>query len=264
MNLTAPAATPELNEFVSLACNIRQTEVPAIFESWIQSLWFPPSDFSSSVAMGNIEIVYIPFWMYEVAVTTACTAKVVRNEADPHHGTRSGNERIQSVESIYNHNYPKLLICAPAPSTQGYDKIVVSLVDQISNLEKYPLIRSGTFPSHARIWNSLLYTQVWSEIGEKIIQRKEREKCEADLSSQHFVASVKELSLDINFNSVNHCLVHLPFYVIDYTYGGNQYKWVCSATSGAAQGTRPYGLGKVGQLGKASYELVSGFLGKRE
>lgn len=120
--------------------------------------------------------------MYEVAVTTACAAKVVRNDADPHHGTRAGNEHIQSVEGVYNHTYPKLLICAPSPSAQvlmlccclrvltvayifqGYDKVVVSLVDQMSNLEKYPLIRSAPPPMRARVWHSLLYTQVWSEV----------------------------------------------------------------------------------------------------
>ena len=45
------------------------------------------------------------------------------------------------------------------------------------------------------------------------MQRKERERCEAHLINQPFVASIKELSLDINFHSVHHKLVHLPFYI---------------------------------------------------
>jgi len=250
-------------EFVRFGFNVKLSEVNDIFVGWVQALWFPPSDLQQTLTLGPIETVYIPFWMYDVSVTTSCTAKVDRHDADPHHGTRTGNDRIQSVEGTYHHTYPKLMICAPSPSSQGYDKVVVDLVDQMASLEIYPILRGAPPSGRIRVWNSLVYNHVWSEIGEKIVQRKERERCEAHLINQPFVASIKELSLDINFHSVHHRLVHIPFYVTEYTYGGITYKWVCSATSAEAQGTRPYGLGKLGQLGKVGYDFLSS-LYKRE
>jgi hypothetical protein len=102
--------------------------------------------------------------MYDVSVTTSCSAKVVRNDADPHHGARAGNDRIQSVDGTYHHTYPKLMICAPAPSAQGYDKVVVDLVDQMASLENYPVLRGAAPSGRVRVWSSLVYTQVWSEV----------------------------------------------------------------------------------------------------
>jgi len=266
MDVAVRANSQLLSEFVSLPVNIASHELDTVFQEWAQGLWFAPTDFSSNFRRGPFGVVYIPFWKYEVSVTTSCEAKIVLNDAEPQHALRANYEHLQNFESSFHHTYPKLMICAPSPSSPAYDRVVVDLVDGMTSLDNdYPLVVAGSVPNTdplPTIWSSQPYSSVWSEVGEKIIQRKERERCELDLQSQPFVAAVKEMTLNINFHFVHHRLVHVPFYVCEYTYAGATYKWVCSASSGEAHGTRPYGLGKFGHLSAGGYQLLSSLASK--
>jgi len=244
------------DEFLSFAANIGSGHVPALFEEWVRSLWLPPSDLFNKIARGSAQLVYIPFWMYDVTVTTTFTAKIVRNDPDPHHGARPANEQEQDIDGTYDHNYPQLMICAPSFTSPGYDRSILPLVDQMT-VENHAIQRGPPPIPPAIVWTPLLHYDVWSEIGEKVVERKERERCEGDIMNRTFVSSVKELILDINFLSVRHRLVHVPFYVLEFTYENLSYKWVCCATSGEMHGNRPYGLGKLGQYGRAGIEALS-------
>ena len=82
----------------------------------------------------------------------------------------------------------------------------------------------------------------------------------ARLKAETQVERISDFRISVNFTKIQAKLVYLPLYMSTYCYEKQHYNYVISGQTGAVQGKRPYGLGKLGALGKSGVDLLAGFV----
>jgi len=86
------------------------------------------------------------------------------------------------------------------------------------------------------------------------------EDCRNKIFQETSCESVTDFKQDINFSSIDRSKNYLPCYLIKYTYQDVEYTAVINAQTGSIKAERPWGLGKLGTLGRSGLEYMEGLI----
>ncbi|ELR25494.1 zinc finger, C3HC4 type (RING finger) domain containing protein [Acanthamoeba castellanii str. Neff] len=108
---------------------------------------------------------------------------------------------------------------------------------------------------------ALPWEGVWKEFEAELV-KLETQECSNKLRVENGADKVKDVALNYQVQ-LNRRLVYFPVCLTSYQYNGKLYRVVINGHTGEVIGDRPYGTGKIGELGKAGLSVVGDYLFKR-
>jgi len=186
---------------------------------------------------------YVPFWEFSVVIkTTYSGSKTVIQKVDG-----IAKEVLAPCQATRSVDYNQVLVCADMD-------LPVSIVELINAISDWKINRANSFqpvPCEGLIpvvnkysSSSSCWTKAFDEI-----KKKEKQECLEKLKKDEKVDNIQGFQAKVDSSNLNQKLLYFPVYVSSYQYEGKTYPFVVSGQSGSVQAQRPYGLGKVGELG---------------
>eukprot|EP01118_Nematostelium_gracile_P009890 TRINITY_DN3353_c0_g1_i1.p1 TRINITY_DN3353_c0_g1~~TRINITY_DN3353_c0_g1_i1.p1 ORF type:complete len:440 (-),score=94.90 TRINITY_DN3353_c0_g1_i1:83-1402(-) len=210
-----------------------------IFDNYMGSLWFPPSDLMQKFSVANLQQVYVPFWMFSVNAAVGYSGLVCHYDDD---GSKKKVERWNQASGSHSSSHDGVMILAD----MSQNNLVLENITSLSNWNVHKATLHGPSVPSAQVDKHTSYPTAWERCS-RIIQRKEETLCAQKLVKEEKAIRIQEFRLNsIDFSIRSQDLVYLPVYVSSYSYGQTEYRFVISGQTGEIISQRPYGLGKLG------------------
>lgn len=254
----SPAIDPNLPFFAPFDQQLSQ--VHPQFVKWLNTLWFAPSDFSQKVRLGPISAHYIPFWDFDVSTQSSYVAEVARFEKQ----TADSNKRVEkwvSITGVQTGHYTSVLVYSDVEQPQAITELLKLMLDWLPLRAKYqqPQHCSPTNQLMPRIDRAETHERAWTECAATVTQ-KEQENCPKKIKREENTEKLRDFKINVHFVGASKKLIFLPVFVGTYEYEKKDYHFVLNAQTGTVQAQRPYGLGRIGSIGKASADFVGSLL----
>ncbi|KAM9998711.1 hypothetical protein ACTFIY_008376 [Dictyostelium cf. discoideum] len=242
-----------------LPFTISRSQCVQLFQNWISSLWFAPSDLKVNKSVRYIKPIYIPYWIYEAHTTTKYSANVStggsgvvgsilttnHHQQQPiyHHqlagkfDSTNWTHKVNTVSNRYRH--------ATIANTKLIDKDLLTQV-QTWEINNIPSVDQSQ-PPNPKIQPLAFLTDeatAWKKIVEAKILQKDREVCENRIKLGCGVGGVaKDIVIETSLTRVASQKVFLPVYFIKYIYDSKSYTVIVNAQNSKIVGHRPYAQG---------------------
>ena len=236
------------------------------FMKWLKGQWFTPSDLQEKFSPGEMERLFVPFWVFACRTFTQFSADVLV-PTEQYNGTEvllQPNKQLEADDTVQ-----KEWIHVTGSREDSYDDILIPATDHPELLKwiksfsrknwdwtaaQTPL---SQFPSEKRntIPPPLPWQGIWTSHKSEI-DKLETKKCsrlfERESAHRKFLR-VKHVEAHPIYSSFKRRLVYLPLYSIDYCYAEKIYRAAVHGLTSKTAGDRPYGMGAtLGALTKSA------------
>lgn len=142
----------------------------------------------------------------------------------------------------------------------GVGKFFKKIADSVEKVAAMPTTVVKPPPPNLLL-PALPWEGVWKEFEAELV-KLETQECSNKLRVENGADKVKDVALNYQVQ-LNRRLVYFPVCLTSYQYNGKLYRVVINGHTGEVIGDRPYGTGKIGELGKAGLSVVGDYLFKR-
>lgn len=227
---------------------ITRQQAQALFERWLSSLWWAPSNLKKFAAVdGKLAGMYIPYWTYDARAVTPYTGErgddywdtqtyMTTVNGKPTMRTRQVRRtRWRSVSGVVNDRFDDVLVAASSSlphekleALGDWDtKALVPYTDEFLSgfgAESYTVDLKEGF-GRARL----------------IIEDGIRATIRSDIGGDH--QRIHSMSPRYSGITFKHILV--PIWIAAYRYSGNSYRFLVNGRTGTVSGDRPYSWRKI-------------------
>jgi hypothetical protein len=250
----APVVPPEAALYAPFVTHPNQ--IRALFNDWVGKLWFAPMEFTQKVTLSSPQPLYVPFWIFSASSTSVYTASVSRYERNT--DTKKRTELWSNVTGSRNCLHKDLSYCADV----SVSRMVLDLLVEFDDWQKSraAMNQPATVDAHSpKIDKHMEMKQAWGRISQKLTV-EERDHCYAKCKKDEKAEAIEGFQLNVSFSDLHGQLIFLPVYLCTFYFESNEYFFLVNAQTGSIRGQRPYGLGKLGEVGKTIGNL---FFGKK-
>ncbi|PRP85597.1 hypothetical protein PROFUN_06386 [Planoprotostelium fungivorum] len=257
--------------------DVKSVKINPLFTQWTHSLWFAPADYVDSLKIVREEALYVPFWSFDVVLESHYTAVI--NSYEPN--TRKKITRESKVEGTLRKTYNAIIVCADVDLERDNEK-AFDLVGTISDWRTtkcrsnvpesctesgvltslFGQSRSADPFAHSMIVKSDRAKDSDQAFQQKLpsLQQWVEEDCRTKMYNDTVCESISDFEQRIHFLSIVKTKLYLPVYLLKYAYQGNEYTAIINAQTGTLQGERPYGMGRLGSIGRSGFEFMESVL----
>jgi len=238
----------DLDPPIYIQFTISRSQCVTLFQNWISSLWFAPSDLKANHSIRYIKPIYIPYWMYEAHTTTKYGAQFSTSTISP-----SSSALLQSTHSKFDNmtwSHKVNIVSnryryATISNTKLIDKDLLAQVQswEVSNI---PSVEQALPPNPKVQALAFLVDETtgWKKVAESKIKQKDREVCERRIKAGSGVNGIaKDIFIETSISRVASQKVFLPVYFVKYIYNSNSYTVIVNAQNSKIVGHRPYAQG---------------------
>lgn len=233
---------------------MQPSSVPLLLEKWSSGLWFAPTRFMKSIVISEPKIMYVPIWEFNTHVVTSYTGTYLQHEK------RDGVMKDVWYRGSGTHqsDYKNVQVYADVEQTPVMRDLVEELGDFHGNnaTSREPFLCNNIHPYRFKEMGHVESFKVFSGI----ITKKEKEMCEKQMKRENRSNSVRDVFVSTEFSQTSRRLLYFPVFLTTYQHEGKTYQVAINAQTGKVNAQRPYGLGKVGEIGNALGGLVSSLL----
>eukprot|EP01117_Protostelium_nocturnum_P018785 TRINITY_DN7923_c0_g4_i1.p1 TRINITY_DN7923_c0_g4~~TRINITY_DN7923_c0_g4_i1.p1 ORF type:complete len:547 (-),score=178.46 TRINITY_DN7923_c0_g4_i1:16-1656(-) len=255
----------------------RSNNLLPIFSSWTRGLWFAPTNFLNDLRIVREEARYVPFWIYDVSLESKYHATIQFFEPD-------SRKKITKENRIYgskNGNYYGILVCSDVDLADPLVELVKTFEDWQTTKAKLrapdSCIDNGFLSSLLGSDSDPLASKMVPKMGRTLssdqgfqktfgtLQARVETECRDKILTETPAETIVDFHQNLSFLGITKSLVYLPAYFLTYTFEGSEYNCVINAQTGSIRGDRPWGLGKIGSLGRSGFDyLESIFTGRKK
>jgi len=224
------------------------SQIQSCFNVWAKSLWFAPSEFMSSVKFTQIQAIYTPFWIFSCNSTSNYSAQLSHYEK-----STSSKKRVEvwdrSSGSLRS-RHKDVIFLGDVTVSSAVQSLILEIDDWDyfkANLREPP---AQTVASKIRIDRYMEMSKAWSIVSQRLVSAQQ-EECKKKIKKDENAEKMSDFDIKVEFSEVTGQLVFLPCYIAMYKYEDAEYFFVVSGQTGTTRGQRPYGLGKLGSIGKS-------------
>jgi LSD1 subclass zinc finger protein len=218
-----------------------------MFQKWLASRWFAPTDLKNRASSGQIDGVYIPYWTYDAQTRTEYTGE----RGDYYYTSESYTEQEdgRSVTKTREVRHTRWSYAAGTVSNAFDDLLVPATTalppKYITHLEPWGLQALVPFNEpylsgfHAQSYQVDVKDGLTTakQLMEPTIEQTIRRNIGGD---EQRIGSRSTAYANVTFK---HIL--LPIWISSYRYGAKLYHFLVNGQSGKVQGERPYSAAKI-------------------
>lgn len=217
------------------------------FKTWIQKLWFAPSNLKERAAGGKLDGIYVPYWTYDADTGTSYTGArgtyyyVTESYTTTENGqtvTKTRQVRKTSWTNTAGHVrvlFDDVLVIAsnslPVKYTQKLEPW--NLKELVPYNDKY---LSG-FRTETYQVDLVAGLEIAKDRMEPVIRREIHRDIGGDEQRIH--------TMNTSYSSVTFKHVLLPIWISAYRYNNKVYRFLVNGQTGEVQGERPYSAIKI-------------------
>ncbi len=230
-------------EFV-IGFAVTSEQAEQIYRRWISDKsWFHPSDLSQARLADRLRGVYLPFWHFAMLAESEWQAQIGEHwyrtetytERGPDGKTVTKTRRVQETEwwplaGRHHRYYSGHLVSAAAGLPQAEAEQVMPY--RLEALKRFD-------PSYLAGWGaeeaSVDRETALARCREEFERRARRHVAEFLPGDTH-----RNLQLATRFGDATSDLCLLPIYLMNYRYGGKEFRFLINGQTGAIAGKKPY------------------------
>lgn len=225
-----------------IPATVSQDEAMQRLKHWLGSSFWRPSDLVGTAVVQNMQLVYVPFWVFRANTFTYWTADSSTTPA----GARgdwypvTGNHR-----SIYE----GLLVGASSVLSTG----------EIRGIEPYDFSKS--VPADEFDLDKVTYEQF--RVPRKYARPYAKagfEQWESQACQQYVPGRCRNMKVNIRFEGMSSEPVLLPCWIMAYTYQNQVFRFLLNAQTGKSTGTAPVSYWKIAAVVGGSIAAVLALL----
>jgi ribosomal protein S27E len=217
------------------------------FQDWLRGLWFAPSDLLKAAECGKLVGAYIPHWTYDANARTNYAGERGEDywETETYTEYVNGNPEIRTRQVLRTRWWP-----ASGMVQNRFDDLLVLATSslppkQASHLQPWDLNHLVPYSDEYLAGFAAESYQVDLRHGldaaKQIAEPAIRQTICGDIGGDH----QRILSMQSEFFDVTFKHILLPLWISAFHYGGQSYRFVINARTGAVQGERPYSAIKI-------------------
>ncbi|MDT8391764.1 MAG: hypothetical protein RRC34_14785 [Lentisphaeria bacterium] len=226
---------------------ISQEQVQEVFLRWLHRIWFAPNDLKKLARATRVNGVYVPYWTYDMEVTTRYSGRrgdhyyVTEHYRDSKGKTRTRRKRKtrwRSASGVVDNRFDDILVIGShslphhfAEKLEPWDlrNLVPFSDDYLAGfrVENYSVSLPAGFDSAKQKVDPVIRRTVCRDIGGDV---------------QH----ISTLNCDWRDISFKHLL--LPVWISAYRYKNKPYRFLVNGRTGEVQAERPWSFIKIALL----------------
>jgi len=237
---------------VVISFSIRKEVCIELWNSWLKSIWFAPSDFmKNSSPPTEFRAVYMPFWLFEVdlSFSYSCTIGISEKLAGKTEFTM-----ITPAFGTLKKHYPDVLISASDSIESGLLDFVAPW--KLDQMQRFTL--KHTEDTEVRAF-TISAENAWQTAKKHLDQRIHAE-CEKDLRLGRPIDKIRDLNIETMYIQKRVRRLFLPIYCTSCMYKGKDYTFIINGSSAKVYGQRPYSTGKLASLSFTGIGAALGLL----
>lgn len=229
------------------------------FKSWVKSRWFAPNDLKHRAQVGRLDGVYLPYWTYDAATTTAYTGRrgtyyyVTENYRDSN--GKSQTRRVRKTK--WTPAFGTVRVPFDDVLVPGTGKLPRPLLEKLEpwdlhDLKPYdPGFLAGFLASRYDI----------NLEGGFHAAKKRMEPVIQNAICRDIGGDTQEvLSMQVKHDNVRFKHFLLPLWISSFRYREKVYRFIVNARTGEAAGERPWSWIKITLAAAAALAVVVLFL----
>lgn len=258
---------------------VRRDKCLEQLRTWMNNLWFAPTDFRSTYRIRQVKPLLVPFWLFELETQSSYTASVsmsvgvsgVNLSKDTHWSSIAGESPGRfRVEVCASDNLESTLLSKIGPWSLEDIRppALATLSDTSSNSEDGDNRSLGGIPRSQLLNITLDSPSAYQKGGEgenvesKVMHMAAEQVQKAVRERAGVMNSVRNVRLRSVVSRVAAQRVFMPVWMIKYVYGGQSYLVVVNGQNGNIYGDRPYSVGKVASLSLTGIGAIVGIFAK--
>lgn len=231
-----------------------------LFNQWIGSLWFAPTELKQLANLGQLAGVYLPYWTYDSMTHTTYRGQRGDNYTDTEYYTTTdekGNAVTRSRTVIRTHWTP-----VSGRVEHFFDDILIYASrglpeSKVNELTPWDLENLTPFkPEYLSGFKTERYSVELPAGFEKargIMDGHIRMLCMQDIGGDHQIVD----SVNTRHNGVTFKHLLLPIWLAAYRYHDKLFRIMVNARTGEVVGDRPYSIAKIVSLVIALFTAVA-------
>ena len=230
-----------------LPFKVEKNKAKDIFQSWIKSRWFAPSDLVQRAQKEGIDGVYLPYWTYDSDTNTTYRGErgehyyVEEEYTDSEGNTKTRRERKTrwyDTHGSVRQDFDDVMICASK-----------SLPQKLFNaLEPWPTNELQPYaPGYLAGFSAEKYAITLPE-GFKLAESKMETEIKKEICRDIGGDEQRISSFDTRHHNVTFKHVLLPLWISSFRYNDKVYRVIINAQTGQMTGERPYSAMKIALL----------------
>jgi hypothetical protein len=222
-----------------------------LWNSWLKSIWFAPSDFMKKTIPLEFKAVYMPFWLFELEASVKYNCTVGFSEK------LAGKSEFAMIAPAFgstSRQYDDLTVCAS-------DSLEASLLEFIGPWKLDQIQRiTLKHTEHAVVRAFTISVDDAWQIAKKSLDRRLQLECEKELRLARPVEKIRDFSIDTTVIQKRARRLFVPVYATTCEYRGRDYTFVINGTTAKVYGQRPYSTSKLASLSFTGLGAAIGLL----
>lgn len=231
-----------------LPFKIPQQQAAQSFRTWIDRLWFAPSDLKKKTQGEKIFGIYIPYWTYDAGTHSIYTGQ----RGDYYYVTESYTARNERGETVTKHRQVRHTRWTPAAGSvsNSFDDVLVIAGNSLparytEKLEPWPLNElvpyDDKFLSGFRSESYQLDVTAGMETAKTKMEPTIIATIKQDIGGDEQQIS----SMSTTYNNITFKHILLPIWISSYRFKDKVYRFLINGQTGEVQGERPYSILKI-------------------
>jgi hypothetical protein len=214
------------------------------FRSWIEGLWFRPSDLKGRSSVTGLSGVYVPFWTFDAATHSLWTAEAgftyyVDVEVTENGRTvvrREARVRWEPAEGVIE----KFFDDVPVGASKGLER---SLSEAIEPFPTHELV-----PYEPSYLSGFLAEEYAVGVTDALSIARDRMSAEIRSACSQAVPGDTQRGLQVQteWSAVTCKNALLPIWIAAYDYAGTPYRFLVNGVTGKVSGKAPWSWVKIG------------------
>lgn len=218
-----------------------------LFQGWLTSRWFAPSDLKNRAASGKLDGVYIPYWTYDARVHTRYTGeRGTHYYTTESYTTRENGRMVRRTRQVRHTRWTS----ASGEVDNAFDDILVPANTALP--EKYiyalePWRLQALTPFNEQYLSGFRAQSYQVDLNTGFDIAKERMAPTIDNTIRRDIGGDEQRIHAKNsaYSGVTFKHILLPIWISSYRYGAKIYRFLVNGQSGEIQGERPYSAVKI-------------------
>lgn len=226
---------------------IDKKKAAEFFRTWINKLWFAPSDLKQKAANGNLDGIYVPYWTYDAGTQTAYTGArgIYYYETETYTTTENGQQvtrtrqvrhtRWSSTAGLVANDFDDILVIASNSLSVNYTQRLEPW--RLSELVPY----NDKFLSGFRTESYQVNLVDGLKIAKDWMVHVIRSTICSDIGGDE----QRIYTMNTSYSDITFKHILLPIWISSYKFKDKVYRFLINGQTGEVQGERPYSAFKI-------------------
>ncbi len=216
-----------------VAFKITAKQAGSAFKKWIKKKWFCPREAKESAKAESFHGVYLPYWTFDVDITTFYSAKYGIERSTQRDGKTVTVTDWYPTSGMYSQFINDQLVSG----TTNHEESTMRAIEPFDT-EDNRLYRPEYIAGFAAERYSIGLKDAW-EKAKSFIKSRLAGLIEAKIKGEHRADSVKNLAMKTTYRNITYKYLMLPIWISSFTYKGKIYQFMVNGQTGKVGGHSP-------------------------